>query len=84
MIYKLICLVLNLSVSTPTKERAFSSMNIIKNKLRNKMEDEFLDDLMLLHIEKDFDDRIDVFSVNHNNKGVRMSLPLVSKPRKKI
>ena len=59
MIYKLICLVLNLSVSTPTKERAFSSMNIIKNKLRNKMEDEFLDDLMLLHIEKDFDDHID-------------------------
>ena len=34
-------------------------MAIIKNKLRNKMEDEFLDDLMLLHIEKEFVDQID-------------------------
>ncbi|XP_061999164.1 uncharacterized protein LOC133716472 [Rosa rugosa] len=63
MIYRLICLVLTLPVSTATTERAFSSMNIIKNKLRNKIEDEFLDDLMVLYIEKEFADSIDNDSV---------------------
>ncbi|XP_062021391.1 uncharacterized protein LOC133737947 [Rosa rugosa] len=63
MIYRLICLVLTLPVSTATTERAFSAMNIIKNKLRNKMEDDFLDDLMVLNIEKEFADSIDNDSV---------------------
>ncbi|XP_024156063.2 uncharacterized protein LOC112164050 [Rosa chinensis] len=62
MIYRLICLVLTLPVSTAT-ERAFSSMTIIKNKLRNKMEDEFFGDLMVLYIEKEFADSIDNDSV---------------------
>ena len=63
MIYRLICLVLTLPVSTATTERAFPSMNIIKNKLRNKIEDEFLDDLMVLYIEKEFANKIDNDSV---------------------
>ncbi|XP_040373342.1 uncharacterized protein LOC112198673 [Rosa chinensis] len=63
MIYRLICLVLTLPVSTATTERAFSSMTIIKNKFRNKMEDEFFDDLMVLYIEKEFADSIDNDSV---------------------
>ncbi|PRQ27878.1 putative HAT dimerization domain, ribonuclease H-like domain-containing protein [Rosa chinensis] len=63
MIYRLICLILTLPVSTATTERTFSSMNIIKSRLRNKMEDDFLDDLMVLYIEKEFADRIDNDSV---------------------
>lgn len=63
MIYRLICLVLTLPVSIATTERSFSSMNIIKNKLRNKIEDEFLDDCMVLHIEKEFAEAIDNDSV---------------------
>ncbi|XP_024196096.1 zinc finger MYM-type protein 1-like [Rosa chinensis] len=63
MIYRLICLVLTLPVSTATTERAFSSMTIIKNKFRNKMEDEFFDDLMVLYIEIEFADSIDNDSV---------------------
>ncbi|KAM5586362.1 zinc finger MYM-type protein 1, partial [Rosa sericea] len=63
MIYRLICLVLTLPVSTATTERAFSSMTIIKSKLRNKMEDEFFDDLMVVYIEKEFADSIDNDSV---------------------
>ncbi|XP_062013863.1 uncharacterized protein LOC133730252 [Rosa rugosa] len=68
IIYRLICLVLTLPVSTATTERTISSMNIIKNKLRNKMEDEFFDDLMVLYIEKviiekEFADSIDNDSV---------------------
>ncbi|KAK9928234.1 hypothetical protein M0R45_025380 [Rubus argutus] len=52
-----------LDFESTTTERAFSSMNIIRNKLRNKIEDEFLDDLMLLYIEKEFADQIDNDSV---------------------
>ena len=58
MIYRLICLVLTLHVATATTERVFSSMNIIKNKLRNKIEGEFLGDFMVLHIEKEYADSI--------------------------
>ncbi|XP_004304881.1 PREDICTED: uncharacterized protein LOC101306072 [Fragaria vesca subsp. vesca] len=54
MLYRLICLVLTILVSTATTERAFSAMNIIKNKLRSKMGDEYLGDCMVLHIEKEY------------------------------
>ncbi|XP_050378271.1 uncharacterized protein LOC126795481 [Argentina anserina] len=59
MLYRLICLVLNIHVSSTTTEKTFSGMNIIKNRLRNKMEDEFLDDCMLLYGEKEYTDSID-------------------------
>ncbi|KAL9676201.1 hypothetical protein QQ045_004414 [Rhodiola kirilowii] len=58
MIYRLICLILTLPVSTATTERAFSAMKIIKSDLRNKLSDEFLDDLMVLYIERTFTDCI--------------------------
>ena len=53
------CLVLTIPVSTATTKIAFSAMNIVKNRIRSKMEDEFLDDCMLLHIEKEYADSID-------------------------
>ncbi|KAK9698019.1 hypothetical protein RND81_08G077200 [Saponaria officinalis] len=59
MMYRLICLILTLPVSTETTERAFSSMNIIKNKLRNRVNDEFFDDLMVLYIERTYVDNIE-------------------------
>ena len=52
-IYRLITLVLTLPVSTATTERAFSTMTIIKNRLRKKMEDDFLMNSMILYIEKE-------------------------------
>ncbi|CAM8986774.1 unnamed protein product [Rhodiola kirilowii] len=58
MIYRLICLILTIPVATATTERAFSSMKIIKNNLRNKMSNEFLDDLMVVYIERTFIDCI--------------------------
>ncbi|XP_020982421.1 uncharacterized protein LOC107458849 [Arachis duranensis] len=42
LIDRLIRLVLTLPVSTATIDRSFLAMNIVKNRLRNKMEDEFL------------------------------------------
>ena len=44
---------ITLQISTATTEQAFSAMNIIKNRLRNKMEDDFLMDSMNLYIEKE-------------------------------
>ena len=47
-VYKVITLLLTLLVSTATRERTFSAMNIVKNMLCNKMEDDFLIDSMIL------------------------------------
>ena len=44
-------------------ERAFSSMKLIKNRLRNKIEDEFLADCMIIHIERELSDSIDNESI---------------------
>jgi hypothetical protein len=52
LIDRLICLVLTIPVSTATTEQAFLVMKIIKTKLRNKMEDEFFEDNLLIYIEK--------------------------------
>ncbi|CAM8902082.1 unnamed protein product [Rhodiola kirilowii] len=73
MIYRLICLILTLPVSTATTERAFSSLNIIKSTLRNKMNEEFLDDLMVLYVERTFADCIsnDVVIAEFEMSGVR-------------
>ena len=46
-------LVLTLPVSTTTTKRAFSAMKLVKTELRNKMEDDFLNDSLMLYIEKD-------------------------------
>ncbi|XP_004298156.1 PREDICTED: uncharacterized protein LOC101302260 [Fragaria vesca subsp. vesca] len=59
LIHRLLCLVLTLPVSTASTERAFSALRIIKNRLRSKIEEEFLDDCMLVHIERQFADSID-------------------------
>ena len=53
LIDKLIRLVLTLPVSTATIERAFSTMKLLKIKLRNRKGDEFLVDNMIIYIEKE-------------------------------
>ena len=50
---RLIRLVLTLPVSTTTTERAFSAMKLLKTRLRNKMEDDFLRDCMIVYIERE-------------------------------
>ena len=44
---------LTLPVSTATTERAFSAMKLLKTRLRNRMDDEFLADNMIVYIEKE-------------------------------
>ena len=52
LVYKLIELALILPVSTASVERAFSAMKIIKTKLRNKINNEWLNDLMICYTEQ--------------------------------
>jgi hypothetical protein len=40
-------------VATASVERVFSAMNLVKNKLRNKMGDSLLDDCLVTFIERD-------------------------------
>ncbi|XP_073041708.1 uncharacterized protein [Primulina eburnea] len=51
--FRVIVLVLTLPVSTATTERSFSAMNIVKTRLRSKMEDAFLSDALMIFIERE-------------------------------
>lgn len=53
LVDRVIRLVLTLPISTATTERAFSAMKLVKTRLRNKMEDDFLADTLEVYIEKD-------------------------------
>ncbi|XP_050373155.1 uncharacterized protein LOC126790846 [Argentina anserina] len=52
-VYKLLTLALVLPVATASVERVFSVMNIVKNPLRNRMGNQWLNDSLLVYIEKD-------------------------------
>ncbi|XP_042396589.1 uncharacterized protein LOC121986707 [Zingiber officinale] len=53
LIYCLIELALVLPVATASVERVFSAMKIIKTDLRNRMGDEWMNDSLVIYIEKD-------------------------------
>ena len=52
LVYSLVTLALILLIAT-TVERAFSTMNIIKNRLRNQIGDQWMNDCFVTYIEKD-------------------------------
>ena len=53
LVYSLVILALILPVATVTVERAFSAMNIIKNRLRNWIGDQWMNDCLVTYIKKD-------------------------------
>jgi hypothetical protein len=53
LIYLLLKLVLILSVATASVEGVFSTMNFVKNKIKNRMNDDLLDDCLVIFIERD-------------------------------
>jgi hypothetical protein len=63
LIDRLIRLVLTLPVSTTTTERAFSAMKIVKTRLRNKMEDEFLANSLVVYIEREIAESFNLNSI---------------------
>ena len=52
-------LVLTLPVATTTVERSFLIMKYIKNVLRNRIGDQWMNDCLVTYIESDIFDRID-------------------------
>ena len=66
LVDRLIRLVLTLSVSTATTERAFSTMKLAKIRLRNKMEDTFLTDCLVVYIEKEIAKNISTTTLIEN------------------
>ena len=63
LIDKLIRLALTLPVSTVTTERAFFVMKIVKTRLSNRMEDDFLASYLITYIENDIVRSFDVDSI---------------------
>ena len=53
LVYSLVTLALILLVATATAERAFSTMNIIKIRLRNQIGDQWMNDCLVTYIDKD-------------------------------
>ena len=58
LVYRLITLALILPVAIATVERVFSAMNIVKNRLRNRIGEEWMSDSLVVYIEKEFSDRV--------------------------
>ena len=54
IVYKLLKLVLLLPVATASVERIFSIMNFVKNKLRSKIGQKFLNGCLVTFIEREF------------------------------
>ncbi|PON53209.1 hypothetical protein TorRG33x02_305960, partial [Trema orientale] len=59
LVYMLVTLALLLPVATATVERVFSAMNIVKNRLRNRIGDQWMNDSLVTYIEKAVFDSID-------------------------
>jgi hypothetical protein len=51
---------LTLPVSTTTTERAISAIKIVKTRLRNRMEDDFLVNYLIVYIEKEIVERFTI------------------------
>ena len=59
LVYLFVKLVLTLFVATATVERSFSAMKHIKNELRNRMRDQWMNDCLIVYIERDVTCSID-------------------------
>ena len=59
LVYMLIKLSLLLLVAIATMERVFSSMHVVKSRLRNKMGDKWMNDNLVVYIKKNIFDEID-------------------------
>ncbi|KAL6503918.1 hypothetical protein OROGR_025841 [Orobanche gracilis] len=83
LVDRLVRLILTLPVYTATTERAFSSMKIVKTRLRNKMEDDFLASSLLMYIEKEIAKKFDVESIidefDDMKKQVQFKRPILDK-----
>ncbi|KAH7681210.1 Ribonuclease H-like protein [Dioscorea alata] len=85
LIYRLVELALVLPVATASVERAFSTMNVVKTDLRNKMGNEWINDSMIVYIEKEVFATIDnetILQCFQKMQTRRIQLPLLSSMRR--
>ena len=59
LVYLLLTLALILHVATATVERVFSTINIVNNRLRNRMGDEWMNDNLVVYLKRGIFDGID-------------------------
>ncbi|XP_042409993.1 uncharacterized protein LOC121999370 [Zingiber officinale] len=77
LVYRMIELALLFSVATATVERVFSAMNIVKTDLRNRIRDEWMNDSLVVYIEKDVFNTVDnepILQCFQNMESRRMKL----------
>ena len=58
LVYRLVKFALILSIATASVERVFSAMKIVKNRLRNRIGDQWMNDCLVTYIEKDIFDKL--------------------------
>ena len=78
LVYLLLKLVLILPVATASVERVFSAMTYVKNKMRNSMGHQLLNDTLVTFIERDFFFKVkndDIINRFQAMKGRRILLP---------
>ena len=63
LVHRIIVFVLTLPVSIATTERSFSAMCIVKTRLRNKMEDDFLTNSLIMYIEREIAEKLSIDSI---------------------
>ncbi|KDO37238.1 hypothetical protein CISIN_1g048081mg, partial [Citrus sinensis] len=63
LVYLLVTLALVLPVSTATIERTFLVMKLVKNELRNQMGDKWINDNLIVYVEKNVFNSIDIESI---------------------
>jgi len=85
LVYLLLKMVLLLPVATASAERAFSGMDFVKTKRRNKMSDTLLDDCLVTFMERDIlkdvdeDDVIKTFMAIRNRRPKKNSVVILFK-----
>jgi len=60
LVDRFIRFILTFPVSTTTTKRAFSAMNIVKTRLRNRMDDDFLANYLIVYIVKEIVERFTI------------------------
>ena len=71
LVYRLLTLALILDVATATVEIVFSAMSIIKDRLRNRIGDQWMNDSLIVYIEKEIASYIDNEVIMHRFQNMK-------------
>ncbi|KAL5545449.1 hypothetical protein UlMin_005136 [Ulmus minor] len=71
LVYRLLTLALILPVATATVERVFSAMSIVKNRLCNRIGDQWMNDSLIVYIEKEIASYIDNELIMHRFQNMK-------------